>query len=236
MDILIIDDEPLFREGVKTVLARTPDLKVVAEAGTARAGFSAIDQGNPDVVLLDLLLPGMDGISAAREVKRRSPKTKILMLSGHHSTRDVREALAAGAMGYGMKTDPVETLIEGIRKVGRGERYISPSVHHPAVEGVSTHGATREPGDVLAALSIREREVFDLVVRGFSNQQIARELCVSYKTVDTHRQRIYEKLGCHSSADVVRFAAHNGLLRETPTLRNPGPDGAGDVAASPGGG
>lgn len=207
MRVLIIEDEPVYREGLKMVLSRMGDVQIVGEASTARAAFALL-QENPDVVLLDLLLPGLDGLSAAREIRSRAERARVLVLTGSRNARDIEEAMAAGAAGYVVKTDPVERLIEAIRSVGRGEQAISADLRRPAVRA---RGAA-DGNDLLAALSKREREIFRLIVRGYSTARMGRELCISPKTVDTHRQRIYEKLGFHSGIDVIRFAALNGLL------------------------
>jgi DNA-binding NarL/FixJ family response regulator len=212
VSVLVVEDEPVFREGIKAILEKTDDLRLVGEADSARAAFAQLGK-RPDVVVLDLLLPGIDGISATREIKQRAEGTRVLILSGSRSARDVREAFAAGATGYVVKTDPLEILLEGIRRVGLGQRYVSPGLDG-GVDRLARAKEGAPSDDVLVSLSKREREVFELIARGMTNAQIARELCVSPKTVDTHRQRIYEKLGCHSTAEVVRFAALNGLLRD----------------------
>jgi DNA-binding NarL/FixJ family response regulator len=211
MRILIVDREPVFRLGVRALVERQPDLEIVGEANAARAAFGLLDR-RPDVVLLDLVLSGLDGISTVRELRQRTEGARVLVVTAAGRACDVREALAAGATGYLLKTDPPERLLDAIRAVGRGQRALSPGLEPFA--DLAADGA--EPGDLLGVLSRREREVFALIVQGLSTKRIARELCISTKTVDTHRQRIYEKLGCHSAADVVRFAAMNDLLRGRP--------------------
>jgi DNA-binding NarL/FixJ family response regulator len=213
MHILIIDGEPVFREGLKAVLARAPDLRVVGEASSARVGLELLDRA-PDVVLIGLSLPGMDGISAARAIKSRLAGVRVLVVSGSPNARDARDAFGAGADGYLSKTDEIERLFEALRMVARGERFLSPALNASGHRIVEAEGTGVEREDLLGVLSPRERDVFALIARGFSNLRIARELTLSPKTVDTHRQRIYAKLGCHSAADVVRFAAMNGLLRD----------------------
>jgi DNA-binding NarL/FixJ family response regulator len=211
-----VDDEPIFREGLKLLLADVADVKVTGDAESARSAFALVDQQAPDLVLMDLALPGMDGLAATREIKRRQPRTEVLVFSVHQRARDVLEAFAAGARGYGLKTEPLEQLLHGMRCVVRGETYLSPALRS---RGLSLPGEGRRrrvqiEGDPLGVLSEREREVFDLIVRGFKSAAIARELCIARKTVDTHRSRINQKLGCHSTADLIRLAATNGLLRE----------------------
>jgi DNA-binding NarL/FixJ family response regulator len=216
MRIVLIAGEPAFRLGVGMAVERTGDLQLVADAADARAGFAAVDAANPEVVVIDVALRGMNGIEAAREVRRRCPRAQILLVAAWPRERDVLEGFAAGAIGYSLKTDPIEGLREAIRTVGAGQRYLSPELR-----GSSVEAATRtQPGegrrDVLHALSLREREVLGLVVKGCRSRDIARELCISIKTVETHRNHINRKLGCASAADLTRFAAENGLLRPAP--------------------
>ena len=212
MRVFIIDDEPLFRRGVKTVLAEV-GMTVIGEAGTAREAFELLDRCRPEVVVMDIVLPGMDGIAATREVRRRAPDAKILVMSGRRSGREVVESFKAGATGYAVKTDSPEALIEAIRCVAQGEQYVASSLGAEVRDSLLRKESLT---DVLGVLSSREREVFMLLVTGLPNQRIARELCVSMKTLGTHRHHIYEKLGCHSMADLMRFAALNGLLRGAP--------------------
>jgi two-component system, NarL family, response regulator NreC len=217
MRIMLIAGEPVVRAGIATALAATGDLKLVAEQSDARSGFGAIDSEKPDLIVMDVALAGMNGITATREVKRRSPGTHVLLLSTFTCERDAIEGFAAGAGGFAVKSEPIDTLLEAFRTVGRGGSYLT-----PGLRGLKLGDAERDCGkplaaarDVLASLSPREREVLDLVVKGWRNRDIARELCVSMKTIDTHRTRINRKLGCAGTADLVRFAAMNGLLQRS---------------------
>jgi two-component system response regulator NreC len=163
-------------------------------------------------MVLDLNLPGVDGLSATREILRRSPQTKVLILSMFTDEIHAARALAAGASGYAMKTQPADDLVEAVRTVGRGERYM-PRTLSPSLLDVQRRAAGRDGGP-LACLSPREREIFGLLVRGLSNRSIARELCISVKTVETHRTHIHEKLGVHSIAQLIHFAAINGAIEQ----------------------
>jgi two-component system, NarL family, response regulator NreC len=210
--IALVDDHPLFRTGVRSIFASQPDVSIVAEAGDARHAYEAAETTQPDVMVMDLNLPGVDGISATREVLRRSPQTKVLILSMYTDEIHAARALAAGASGYAMKTQPPEELMEAVRTVGRGERYVPRSLS-PSLLDVHRRAAGRDGGP-LACLSPREREIFGLLVRGLSNRSIARELCISVKTVETHRTHIHEKLGVHSIAQLIHFAAVNGAIEQ----------------------
>lgn len=207
--VVVVDDEPLFRDGVRVAVLGAPDLTVVADASDATSAMEVIGREAPDVVVLDLSLPGPDGIDIVQSVLRAYPATRILMMTVHDRRQDVTDAFAAGARGYGLKTDPVEDFLEAVRAVARGEKYVARSLKQAVVP---EHRRKGPDGDVLAVLSPRERDVFQLVVRGATNHQIAETLGISPKTVDTHRSRVNDKLSCRAAADLVRFAIVNGLV------------------------
>lgn len=208
--LALIDDHNVFREALRTLLETHPGLRVVGEADDARRGYSIVDETKPDVVLLDILLPGTDGVAAAREILRRQPGTRVLILSAYAHHDRVREALAAGISGWAGKDQSAQELLDAIRSVAAGKIYIAPRLE-AALAGSNGSVAAGQP---LQPLSPREREIFDLIIRGFSNEAIAKELSISAKTVETHRAHINKKLEVHSTADLVRYAARHGLLRE----------------------
>jgi DNA-binding NarL/FixJ family response regulator len=212
MRVFVVDDEPLIREGLRHTLNAEPDVEVVGEAATARGAFIGIERTNPDVVLMDLALPGLDGAAATRDLRLRVPNAKVLVLTIHDRLRDALDALAAGAYGFVLKTEPLSALLTAIRTVAAGGGYVTPSLAPIVSRRQADLSGAAE--DVLAALSVREREVFHLVVAGVVGSDIARELCISRKTVETHVARIHRKLGCRRVADIVRFAAVHGLLRQ----------------------
>lgn len=213
--LVIVDDHPVLRDGLRAALGTQPDFNVVAEAENAESAYAAVESFQPDVVILDLSLPGLSGMSVARMLKRRAPEAKVLMFTVHAGEDFVLECLGAGASGYVLKQDPVEALVDGIRAVARGELFISPRFPRSVLQ---THLRRRAGMDLrispLDELSQREREVFDLVIMGFTNEGVGQELGVSVKTVETHRTSINRKLGVHSTADLVRLAARRGLLRD----------------------
>jgi DNA-binding NarL/FixJ family response regulator len=228
MRIFILDDEPIVRAGLRQIFASESDVVIAGEAGSAREAFQSIEAVRPDVAVVDLVLPGMDGAAATRDLRHRVPEARILILTIHARLRDVLDVFAAGALGFALKTEPVESLVAALRAVARGQRYISPSLA-PLLE------KTRQPSasDVLDRLSVREREVFQLITCGTRIVDAARELCISRKTVETHVYRLYRKLGCHNVGDLVRFAAEHGLLRSVPDndipLADPAIHGAADL-------
>jgi DNA-binding NarL/FixJ family response regulator len=220
MRILVIAGEPIVRAGIRAAVEPSGDLELVAESADARAGFLAIDAERPDLVVMDIVLNGMNGVAATREVKRRAPMTRVLLLSAVANEREAGEAFAAGADGIALKTQPIDTLLEAFRTVGQGGPYLPPGLRGIVLGRPPGRSRKKTPPspvfDVLEALSPREREVFDLVIRGWRNRDIAREMCISAKTIDTHRTRINHKLGCAGTADLIRFAADNGLWRSSP--------------------
>ena len=207
--VLLVDDHPLLRAGIRQILTATSEFLVVGEAGRARDAFVLIDAEEPDVVLMDVALPGMDGVIATREIRRRAARTRVLILTVHDQITDVLDALNAGATGYALKTDDTETLLEALRTVAKGDRYLAPAI---AARLESYESRRRKASDVLSVLSVREREVFRLAAECLITREIAHELCISRKTVDTHLYRIHRKLGLRTSAELVRLASSLGLV------------------------
>ncbi|HVZ35172.1 MAG TPA: response regulator transcription factor [Polyangiaceae bacterium] len=213
--VALVSAEPVLCAGLAELMRSVSDLHWAGCAGDARAAFELIEHAKPAVALMDVPLPGMDGICATRELRWRMPSTRVLMFSRLREL-DVALALEAGAWGFALKTDPFEALLDGVRCVARGERYLAPVLRrHPLFGAQAARRRLRHPVDqvgVLASLSPRELELAKLLARGWNAQRVATEVCLSPKTVCTHRARIYRKLGCHSIAELVRLAALSGLL------------------------
>jgi len=207
--IFLVDDHPLFRAGIRQSLAPYMEFCIVGEAGSARDAFVAIDTHRPDIVLMDVALPGMDGVIATREIRRRTPRTRVLIFSVHDQIGDVLDALDAGASGYALKTEGTDALVAALRSVLRNDRYVAPSL---ATRLASYESRRTKPADTLSILSVREREVFRLAADCLLTREIAHELCISRKTVDTHLYRIHRKLGLRTSAELVRLACNLGLI------------------------
>jgi DNA-binding NarL/FixJ family response regulator len=211
--LILVDDHHVFRAGLRAVLASEADISVVGEASEARQAYALLDSAQPDLVVLDLTLPDGDGVAATREIIRREPRTRVLILTMQTNEFFVSRAFAAGAGGFAIKSQGPEEILQAIRAVAAGERYLSPQFADKisATNGkpVQRDQATSDP---LEPLSRREREVCDLVLRGLSNQGIADALCISIKTVETHRARINQKLGVHSTGQLIRLAALQGLI------------------------
>lgn len=214
LKLALIDDHRLFREGLRSMIAGQPDLQVVGEAADSLEAYRVIESTSPDVVVLDLALPGATGVTVAREALRRSPQIRILLLSMLLDEEHVAQALEAGVCGYAAKVQSADEVFEAIRCVGAGKSYLSPLISRFVLDEYMRLRKGGEPANTpLRALTSREREIFDLSVRGLSNDSIATQLFISKRTVETHRGRIMRKLGVHSAADLVRIAARHGLLQ-----------------------
>jgi DNA-binding NarL/FixJ family response regulator len=207
--ILVVDDHALFRFGLRRILGLEAGLQIVGEAGNARDALALLDAERPDLVLLDVALPGMDGVLATREIKRRAPHTLVLMVTVHDQLADVLDALSAGASGYALKTGAPDDLVKAVHAVARGERYLAPDL---AARLEAFEGRRQRADGELAVLTEREREVFRLAAECLPTREIARELCIARKTVDAHLRRIHTKLGLRSSAELVRPAANLGMV------------------------
>jgi two-component system response regulator NreC len=213
--IALVDDHHVFRAGLRAILAAIPDAEVVAEAVDARQAYLSVESAKPDLVILDLVLPDGDGIAVTREIRRRSPGTNVLILTMQSTEVSVSRALAAGASGFVIKSDEPEEIVRAVTAVTAGQRYVSGNFGDRGaalLAQTAEVGAAMDTQDPLASLSRREREVCDLVLRGLSNQGVAEALCISIKTVETHRARINQKLGVHSTGQLIRLAALQGLI------------------------
>jgi DNA-binding NarL/FixJ family response regulator len=213
--IVLTDDHLLFREGLSAALRHDPAFEVVGEADDARAAYTIVDAAQPDVVVVDVGLPGTNGIALVRELVRRDRRRRVLVLTMHAEEDFAAQAFAAGAVGYALKHQSLDEIKAAIGEVCAGRRYCAPRLDRALVDEALM---SRRAGDgPLAMLSAREREVFDMLVRGYSNRGVAEQLAISAKTVDTHRTRIMRKLGIHSIAELVRYAARHHLLSDLPS-------------------
>ena len=210
--VVIVDDHAILRSGLRRVLEAEPDIEVVGEAASAdRAVFEAIS-GQPDVVLMDVMMPGKTGIEGMPAVFQAVPQAKILVLSMQDDPRYVREAFAAGAAGYVLKEAADNEVVDAVRAVAGGERYVHPALGARliAAEAEEQRRAEQDP------LSDREREVLRLLALGHTNQEIAKTLYISVRTAETHRAHIMQKLRLTSRAELVRYALAEGMLLEEP--------------------
>jgi two-component system, NarL family, response regulator NreC len=212
--ILLAEDHNVVREGLRLLLNAQPGMHVIAEATTGREAIALAAASCPDVAVLDITMPDVDGIQATAELRRQCPETRILILTMHESDAYFFRAVEAGASGYVLKKAASEDLIGAVRAVARGEAFFYPSVARKLLDSYlgQTHGGepSRPPG--FQDLSEREREIFYLIVRGLSNQEIAEQLVISPSTVQTHRSHILEKLHVDTIVELVRYAIRHGLI------------------------
>jgi DNA-binding NarL/FixJ family response regulator len=204
ISVLIVDDHALFRAGLRSRLELEQDITPVGEAATAEEAVTKARSLQPDLVLLDLLLPGTSGQDAIPKLAKVSPESRVLVVSSQAAPRSVRQALAAGAAGYVPKRASDQELVAAIRQVAAGEGYVDPDLGAKLV--VPDRSAALEP------LSERERDILQLLALGYTNQEIGRKRFISVRTVDTHRAHIMRKLGFETRAELVLFALANGLL------------------------
>jgi DNA-binding NarL/FixJ family response regulator len=205
--VFLADDHALLREGLASLLAAQPDFRVVGTAAEGRAAVRQVVQLQPEVVILDIAMPQMNGIEAAREIRERAPRAKVIMLSMHSSAEHVFHAFEAGALAYVLKESAAKDIIGAVRAVHLGRRYLSPALNETMAE-VLSHGATDSP---LSRLSGRERQVLQLVAEGRSSAQIAALVHLSPKSVDTYRSRVMQKLQIGDVAGLVKFAIQHGV-------------------------
>jgi DNA-binding NarL/FixJ family response regulator len=215
--ILLADDHGVVREGLKALINSQETMDVVGEAEDGRTACDLALALEPDVVVMDLSMPGMNGIEATRELHRRSPAVRILALTAREDASVVRETLAAGASGYVLKHSVAQALVDAIHVVARGEVYVDPVVA-ASLALQFAHKARGGPAAAMAELSPRETEVLQLIAHGHSNKEIATRLDVSVKTVETHKARSMAKLGLTGRADIVRLAVEQGWLQTLTTI------------------
>jgi two-component system response regulator NreC len=206
--IELAEDQRLIRELLAGVLAREADFQIVAEAGTGREAIALAESTRPDIVLLDISLPDLDGMEVARTLRKAQPKLAILALSIHEEPYFVQEMLRAGADGYVVKSAAVRELVQAIRTVSQGSMYLSPVITRQAVG----RGPAFLSG-AAARLSAREREVLALIANGKTSAEIAAKLLISAGTVEAHRRNIMTKLGLHTIAELTKYAVREGLTR-----------------------
>lgn len=205
--ILIAEDHKLVRQGLKALL-EDAGFQVVGEAADGQEALKFAQELHPDVVILDVFMPNLNGIDAAREIQRFSPKIKTILLTMHTDCQYILEGLRAGAKGFVMKTHAAEDLVRAVRQAARGETYLSPEVSDAVVQAYRNR--TELPPDPLSA---RERQVLQLIAEGNSTKQAASALDISTKTAETYRTRIMEKLDIHETASLVRYAVRRGVIQ-----------------------
>jgi DNA-binding NarL/FixJ family response regulator len=210
--ILIVDDHEIIRQGLRAVLQTQAHWEVVGEASTGRQGVEVARELKPDLVIMDISMPDLNGLDAAREILREEPLTEILILTFHDSERLVRMVLESGARGYVLKSDATRDLVAAVEALSQHRPFFTAKIAHLVLEGYLKAGqpgaAAEEPTE---RLTLREREIVQLLAEGHSNKEVAGRLNISTKTVETHRSNIMEKLHIRSITELVRYAIRNKI-------------------------
>ncbi len=210
MRVLIADDHGIVREGLRALLMSLPDCEVVGEVSNGRDAVRMCRELNPDLVIMDVVMPDLNGIEATRQIKDTNPRTQVIGLSMHAGKQYVLQMLEAGAVGYILKESLFNELVMAITAIRRHQVYISPAVGSVVTDGLRRRDSGQEPGD-RAPVTPREREVLQLLAEGKNSIQIADKLHISPRTVDTHRRNIMQKLDLHNLAELTKYAIRMGL-------------------------
>ncbi|MEC8049477.1 MAG: response regulator transcription factor [Myxococcota bacterium] len=213
--VMIADDHAILRAGLRSLLALQEDMELIAEAIDGQDAVNKAEQNKPDVLLMDITMPGMNGIEALKHVRKVSPGSRVLILTMHDDHAYLRSVLAAGGSGYLVKRAADTELLAAIRTVHQGRSYIDVGLENNQLQAVLDNDeqeASDAGGRSLDTLSERERQVLELVALGYTHKEVGEELSVSVKTVETYRSRLSEKLGLRSRAELVKFALDRGLL------------------------
>ena len=205
--IVLADDHVLVRQGLRSLLERER-FQVMAEASDGQEAVRLVETHQPDIAILDISMPTLNGIDAARGLSRSAPKTKVILLTQHEEEQYVHEALEAGVKGYVLKNQVANDLIQAIRQVCRGEFYLSPGISRAVMEAY--RNKSDRPAD---PLTVRERQVLQLIAEGKSTKDTASVLGISVKTAESHRMRLMQKLNIHETASLVRYAVRRGLIQ-----------------------
>lgn len=210
--ILVADDHDVVRLGLRHLLEADPEFQLVGEAADGLVVMSLVERLQPNVLILDLMMPGLSGLEITRQVARRAPQTRIVVLSMHANEAYVVEALRNGALAYVLKGSDASELVRAVREAAAGRRYLSPPLSAQTIDAYIQR-AQEPPLDLYDTLTVREREVLHLAAEGQSSPEIAARLFISSRTVETHRGNFMRKLGLETQTDLVRYALRRGILR-----------------------
>jgi two-component system, NarL family, response regulator NreC len=210
--IVLADDHPVVRKGLRALLESESDLTVIGEASDGLSAVEVTERKTPDVLLVDVIMPGLTGLEVVRQVKQRLPQVRSIVFSMHASVAYINEAFKNGACGYVLKGADANEMVEAVHAVAAGRRYISPAVSERMVEAYLERGQEFTARDPYDELTTREREVLQLVAEGRTNAEIADRLFISPRTVEIHRAHVMRKLSLKTPSDLVRFAIRKGLI------------------------
>jgi DNA-binding NarL/FixJ family response regulator len=210
--IFLADDHTIVRQGLAKLLEGEPDLRIVGEAENGREAVAKVEKLKPDIVLMDIAMPMLNGIEATRQIRSVCPQSKIIILSMHSHDRYISELFGLGASGYLLKSSTGTDIINAIHAALRGSTYLSPSISDKVIEDYLSLKKKSQQDDLYNRLSNREREVFQMIAEGRSTRQIAEILCLSPSTVKTHRSNIMEKLEMDNISHLIQYAIHLGIV------------------------
>lgn len=210
--ILLADDHQILRDALRLLLETQADFRVIAETGDGAEAARLAEKHKPDVLITDMVMPSLSGLEVARQTKRVSPSTRVIVLSMHDAESYVVESLRAGAAGYVLKQNSSQELVAAIRQALTGNLYLSPSLNERAIRAYIQRAEASRLDDPFETLTEREREVFHLAAEGLNNPQIAEKLSLSARTVEMHRANLMKKLGLHSQTELVKYAVKRGVV------------------------
>src|ERR1700734_3810722 len=211
--ILVADDHNLMRCGIKALLEAHPGWQICGEATTGAEAVAKAEQLQPDIAILDITMPELNGIDAARRIKKSSPKTEILVLSVHHSDQLIRNILDAGVRGYVVKSDSDRDVVAAVEALANHKPFFTTAATELMLSKLDNPSATLDSDELKDRLTPREREIVQLISEGKSSKEVATALSISVKTAETHRANIMRKLDCHSVSEVVRYAIRNNIIQ-----------------------
>ena len=218
--VLIVDDHAVLRQALRLLLESHAEIDVLGDVSNGREAVAAVEQLEPDVVLMDVVMPGLNGLDATRQIRKRAPQTRVLILSGYEEEEQIIEALRAGANGYLVKESDIGELLLAIQAVARGNTYFSSSLSERGDGRDLLLRARSDEGKAgFDRLTDREREVLQLIAEGHSNQSIGEQLVISVKTVEAHKAHIMSKLGARNRTDLIRYAIRRGIIGLEPLPR-----------------
>lgn len=209
--IVLADDHQVVRHGLRVLLESELNFRIVGEASDGLEAVELVERQQPDILVLDLMMPGLNGLEVARQSSHRSPHTNVVILSMYNNEAYVLEALRAGAKAYVLKASTSDELVRAIREVAAGRRYLSPPLSERAIQAYSQK-AESSAIDAYETLTTREREVLQLAAEGCTNTDVATKLSISPRTAETHRANLMRKLGLHTQTDLIRYALRRGIL------------------------
>lgn len=210
--VILAEDHTIVRKGLRSLLEGEEDIEVIGEAGDGKEAITLVEQKKPDIVVMDIGMPQLNGLEATRRIKKKFPETKVLILTMHTNEEYVFEILQAGASGYVVKKAAPTELVSALRAVKQGESFLSPSISKKVIDEYLQRSGEAKRRGAFELLTDREREVLQLIAEGNSTRGIAGRLFISTKTVETHRSNLMEKLDLHGTADLTRYAIRMGIV------------------------